>query len=95
MGTAKKQKFPRGTRVKVDDEMPASMSHFECGFFGIVAYTYHQEYGGGNTRSYCLVVLDKNNWPINMISWYDESQLTLVSYNLEAGLKIIEKYNYG
>ena len=95
MHTAKKQKFPRGTMVKVDDEMPAIMAHFPCGFYGIVEYSYRQEYGFGPAKSYSLIVLDKNNKPINSIAWYEEYQLLLVSDNIEAGLKLIEQYNYG
>ena len=86
------QKFGRGCRVKVDDKMPRCMSHFEKGFEGIVAYTYAQKYFGDDIGSYCLVVLDDNRKPINSISWYDESQLTILSDDTADGKRIIEEY---
>ena len=88
-----KQKFLKGFEVKVDDEMPDIMSHFEKGFNGIVDHTYSEAYGGKDIKSYCLLVLDENRKPINKISWYNESQLTLVSDDMMNGMEIIENYN--
>ena len=90
----KRQKFPRGTRVRVVDTMPPSMRHFPVGFEAIVEYTYSQKYWGDDYKSYCLVMLDDNGNPHNSTAWYDESQLTLVSDNIEEGLRLIEKYYY-
>ena len=86
------QKFPRGTRVKVADEMPPHMSHFESGFEGIVEYTYGQKYGGDDINSYSLIVLNKEGQPINSIAWYYVSQLTLIDSNIQKGLEIINSY---
>ncbi len=86
------QKFKRGSRVKVDDVMPDWMSHFECGFEGIIEHTYGQKFGGSHNNEYCLTVLDKEGYPINSISWYDEDQLTLINEDIEAGIKIIEMF---
>lgn len=86
------QKFKRGSRIKVDDKMPSWMSHFDCGFEGIVEYTYAQKFGGNNIDSYSLIVLDKNNNPINTGAWYHEDQLTLIDDDIEPGLKIIGSY---
>ena len=89
------QKFARGCRVKVDDEMPRFMSHFKKGFEGIVEYTYAQKYHSDDIKSYSLVVLDDNEKPINSISWYYESQLTLLSGDTKEGKRIIEEYKEG
>jgi hypothetical protein len=88
------QKFPRGARVKVTDEMPSSMAHFQKGFEGIVEYTYAQKYNGDNVDSYSLIVLADGGKPVNSISWYKECQLTLISDDVEAGEQIIEEYKY-
>ena len=88
------QKFKRGSRIKVDDEMPSHMSHFPAGFEAIVEYTYAQRYGGSNVDGYCLIVLDKNGKPINVTAWYEENQLTLISDDIKTGLGIIESYRY-
>jgi hypothetical protein len=90
-----KQKFLRGTRIKVDDAMPPSMTHFEKGFIGIVDHTYSQAYGGNDIKSYCIVQLNKDGQPINKIAWYQEDQLTLISDDLKAGEEILESYNIG
>ncbi len=86
------QKFPRGTWVKVSNEMPPCMSHFEKGFIGIVNYTYAQKYWGDDVKSYCLIMLDKDNKPINSIAWYYEDQLTLVSNDIDTGIQIIKAF---
>lgn len=88
------QKFPRGVRVKVDKKMPSFMFHFPSDFEGIIEHTYAQKFWGDDVKSYCLTVL-KDGKPINSIAWYYESQLTLISDDIQAGLKIIEEYNKG
>ncbi len=90
--TPPQQKFKRGAFVKVTDEMPPWMSHFEKGFLGIVEYTYAQKYRCGNYNEYCLTQLDDAGKPINSLAWYDENQLTLVDDDLKAGVRIIEQY---
>ncbi len=85
-----KQEFDRGTRVKVDKTLRKSMSHFESNFEGIVQYTHGQKFGGSDADSYSLIVLNEAGEPINSVAWYYENQLTLVSDDIEAGLKIIE-----
>lgn len=89
------QKFPRGARVKVSDNMPSYMSHFPKGFEAIVEYTYGQkfpQFDKNDIDNYCLIVLDENGKPVNSIAWYHESQLTLINNNINEGLKIIESY---
>lgn len=71
-----KQKFNRGDKVKVDDDLGSCMSHFPGqGGEAIVFGSYHDEYGGGarEKKSYSL-----NIKGIGYSSWYYEHQLTLV-----------------
>ena len=86
------QKFKRGSKVKVDDVMPPHMAHFPAGFEAIVEYTYAQQYGGNNIDSYSLIHVDELGNAITSTAWYYENQLTLVSDDLESGIKIILKY---
>jgi len=91
-----KQKFPRGSRVKVDDEMPSMMSHFECGFEAIIQYSDLEEYGykPNPVIDYSLMQLDGSGKGINLIAWYGEDQLTLVDDNIAKGLQLLEDYKY-
>lgn len=88
------QKFKRGWRVKIIDEMPDCMSHFPCGMEAIVNYTYAQKFGGGEQekKEYCLTLLNKKGKPYDQVSWYEEDQLTLVNKNIKEGLEIIEQF---
>ena len=70
-----KQKFRKLTFVKVDEEMPETMSHFDKGFVGIVEGTYSQIFGGRNIGSYALYKVEGDKI-VNRISWYYEHQLT-------------------
>lgn len=88
------QKFRRGSVVHVDKIMPKSMSHFDNDFDGIVKYTYGQRYGGDDRSQYALVKIE-NGKPVNTIAWYDESQLTLVSDDVNNGIMLMEQYSYG
>lgn len=90
-----KQKFKRGSEVRICDTMPNCMQHFECKCDAIVEYTYDQEYGGGDIKSYSLLLLEENGEPRDTTSWYNESQLTLIGDDTAKGLAILEKYNYG
>lgn len=85
-----KPKFLTGTIVKVQDEMPESMSHFESGFIGVVANEHDNQL---YCDEYKLIVLDKNGMPVNSIAWYREDMLTLVSDDTEYGKKVIDVYN--
>jgi len=72
-----KQKFRKLTFVKVCDEMPKWMEHFDSGFVGIVDGTYSQIYGGGGGRlsQYSLFKVEGDKIT-NALAWYDEEQLT-------------------
>ena len=84
----------RGTRVKIAKDLGEMMKHF-LGKDGeaIVDYTYSERYGGENVESYSLVLLNKHGKPYNSCAWYVESQLTLISDDLLAGMEIIENFN--
>jgi hypothetical protein len=85
------QKFSRGVKVKVADEMPPTMAHFPKGFEAIVEYSCAQKYGGNDIKSYSLIMLADGK-PVNSIAWYYEHQLTLLDDDIETGIKIIEQY---
>ena len=88
-----KQKFIKLTFVKVDDEMPEMMSHFDKGFIGIVDGTYSQLYGGNDINSYGLYKVEDGKI-VNRISWYYESQLTeLEEQDRGKAEDMIEAYN--
>ena len=84
------QKFKRGSKVHVCKDLGPMMRHFTNDFDAIVQYTYAQKFGGSDIENYALVVLDGAGEPINEEAWYWEDQLTLLSDDIEAGLKIIE-----
>jgi hypothetical protein len=72
------QKFPIGTRVFVAKDLGPAMSHFPSGCEAIVDGTYAQQYGGRDTKSYDLQLLDENGSPCNRVAWYHEDQLTWI-----------------
>jgi len=95
----KKQRYPRGTRVFISRNLPSSMSHFPKGIEAIVQYTYDQEFGDGKLEEgeehkYSLILLNSDGEPEDSVSWYEESQLTLLDGMKEEGLLLIEEYNY-
>lgn len=71
-----KQKFKKGSLVRVVKDLGMSMSHFTSDCDAIVMYTYNQQYGGGNIDSYCLYIKGEGE-----TSWYKESQLILKEEN--------------
>ena len=90
-----KQKFKRGSKVRICDTMPSHKYHFDCKCDAIVEYTYAQQYRGDNIKSYSLLLLEENGEPRDTSAWYDESQLTLIDDDTAKGLAILEKYKYG
>ena len=80
-----KQKFPRGTCVRVAKDLGLAMRFFPSDTDAIVEYTYSQRYSGNDVKSYCLLLLDDSGKPTDSVSWYKEHQLTLISDDLDAG----------
>ena len=90
-----KQKFRKLTFVRVCDEMPRTMSHFDSGFIGIVEGTYSQMFGGPNVDSYSLFKVEDNK-VVNCIAWYHESQLTAIEeQDTLSAETMIEEYQTG
>jgi hypothetical protein len=101
-----KQKFKRGSRVKIlnaDYRQPIrALPHGEViatlrshranygGDEGIVVGSYRQQFGHGETSSYTLTVLDSTGSPVNRVSWFDEKNLELVSSDYMAGHDLID-----
>lgn len=86
------QKFWRGHRVKVADEMPPWMLHFYgAGGEAIVDHSYRDQYGGGSCEQYCLLHLLPDGWKRS--SWYPVDLLTLVSPDRDAGEALLQEYN--
>ena len=67
------QKFPVGSRVKINKDLGASMSHFKSDVTATVEYTYAHAYGGHDVKSYSLYIDDHGS-----VAWYREDQLTLI-----------------
>ena len=86
------QKFPRGARVHINQTLPKCMGHFIKDVDAIIEYSYEQKFRCGNHESYSLVLLNKDGKALNTVAWYDDANLTLVSDDIEEGLKIIEGY---
>ncbi len=68
------QKFPRGTRVRIADDLGKSMDHFLSGRNATVKYTYAHAFGGDHVKTYCLDIDDYGE-----VSWYNEDQLTEIT----------------
>lgn len=73
--TPKGQKFPRGSRVRIADDLGPTMSHFTKAANATVLGTYKQSYGGG-LREAKMYQLDIDGH--GYCSWYYEHQLTLI-----------------
>lgn len=67
------QKFNKGDKVKVADDLGSSMSHFQSGMAAIVTGSYKDQYGGSDTKSYTIHIQGQGE-----CSWYYENQLTLI-----------------
>lgn len=76
--TPKRQKFPDGCIIYIDNDLPDYMRHFTSGVFGIVQHTHGGMYGSNSYDSYSLYILKKDGkW--TSIAWYKENQLNVVT----------------
>lgn len=66
-----KQKFPKGTLVRIAKDLGPSMSHFPCDQWAIVNGTYNElcSFSDRGHESYSLEII------ADTVSWYDENQL--------------------
>ncbi len=77
------QKFKRGTKVLIAEDLGPAMSHFSGrGGYAFVQYTYKQRYphfaDEDDHKQYSLYILDSQGKIRNTSSWYNEDQLTKV-----------------
>lgn len=73
----KKQKYTKGSIVRIANDLGPCMYLFTKDTFAIVEGTYASLYGGHDVDSYALIVKNKNGiW--SEISWYYENQINLV-----------------
>ncbi len=71
----KKQKFPKGARVRIANKLGPTMCHFSgAGCDATVLYTYAERYWGNDITSYALDVDGSGH-----SAWYKEHQLTLLT----------------
>ena len=88
-----KQKFKAFSFVRVCDDMPKHMNHFDKGFDAVVRGTYSQLYGGKSIDQYSLYKIEKGKI-VNSISWYEEGQLKeLTDHNYGDSQEMVENYN--
>ena len=81
------QKFNKGDKVRVADDLGRSMSHFQSGVDAIVIGSYKDQFGGRNTKSYTIHIQGQGT-----CSWYEEHQLTLIEKACYEELDEWEKY---
>lgn len=83
-----KQLFQRGDHIKIADDLGSSMAHFTGGVEAIVIGSYTDQYGG--------IERGEHNYTLHLkghgrVSWYYESQLTLIEKNRMDLLQVWEK----
>ncbi len=76
------QKFKRGDKVRVADDLGGPMSHFRSGYDAIVKGSYHDQFGHGDHDEYTLMACDTGSES----SWYEEHQLTFLEHVGEEGI---------
>lgn len=69
-----KQKFVRGDRVRIADDLGPMMSHFTSGKDATVLHSYNDNHGCNNYKDYALKIDGKG-----YSAWYHEDQLTLIN----------------
>lgn len=83
------QKFFRGHRVHIAEDLGPHMGHFTGDVDAIVMGSYSDQFGGDNNDSYSLLLLTECP---HAVSWYDEDQLTLVNSDRDEGKRILQAY---
>lgn len=100
------QKFERGDWVHVAADLGSMMRHFENDCDAVVLGSYQDQYGGGNTKDYSLLIFPKSPKHPPFVdrskevmklgtanSWYEEWQLTKLPKSRASGLKAIARRN--
>lgn len=62
------------------------------GTLGVITNIGIVDNGGKRYYDYSCTILDDNCYPINRFAWLSNSEIELVSEDVEYGLKIIEYY---
>ena len=83
------QKYFRGHRVKIAEDLGPSMAHFTGDCEAIVIGSYSDQFGGDNDDSYSLLLLTEQQYSV---SWYREHKLTLLSIDGDEGERLLQKY---
>lgn len=83
------QQFQRGDVVHIAKDLGSSMSHFDSDRDAVVLGSYRDQFGGGpdNEHTYTLLFLNGAR-----VSWYYDSQLTLLRHGSEADIDEIQCY---
>jgi len=81
------QKFNKGDKVKVADDLGPHMSHFQGGMEAIVIGSYKDKYGGSDIHSYTIHIQGRGE-----ISWYHEHQMELIEKSCYEELNEWEDY---
>ena len=84
------QRFKRGDKVRVADDLGECRSHFRSGFDAIVMGSYASQCGGTLERdhsNYTLMACDDGN----ELSWYDGSVLTFIEHAGSEAIKAIKQ----
>ncbi len=88
-----KQKFFRGHRVRIADNLGPTMSHFASGRDAIVVGSFSDlltcSSGEGEVQYELLLEEDD---AIGTVAWYKESQLTLVDGDRDKGENLLQLY---
>ena len=70
------QKFKRFDHVQITENLGSHMRHQAAGVEAIVIGSYADQFGGSQHDQYTLYLKDQGR-----VSWYYESQLTLIEHN--------------
>lgn len=92
----KEQKFFRGQRVRVADDLGKTMRHFTSGCDAIVVGSFSDRVfsSGDDEESYTLLLKEEDG-TMDTVSWYKESQLTILSIDRVRGEEILQKHKRG
>ena len=71
-----KQKFNKGSLVRVAKNLGSSMSHFQSDCDAIIIGSYADQFGGEDVKSYTIYIKGSGE-----TSWYNEHQLELIEEN--------------
>lgn len=65
------QKYHRGARVRIADDLGQCMRFFPSGCLATVEHTYAHAFGGDDVKSYSLIVDGHGS-----TAWYNEDQIS-------------------